>query len=105
MPGLPPFSPDTPANAAASAAFCSSAFDKYILLMSIPRPTASRTDNIAIADVASTEPRSLLLCSACSTGLFFMIPPHQFERRSAREREIDHRHHGLGLASISTALA
>src|SRR6185503_17522674 len=75
-----PFKPDTPANADASAAFCNSVFVKYNRLISTPRPTASSTANIPIADVASTEPRSCLLFSACSTGLFFIDSPSRFER-------------------------
>src|SRR5690349_24759458 len=76
MPAAPPFSPETPANAAASAAFCSSFFERYNLLISIPKPTASSTANIPTAEVARIEPRSRFLFSACSTGLLFMFPPH-----------------------------
>src|ERR1041384_256107 len=88
MPSESPFKPDTPANADASAAFCSSVLVKYNRVISTPRPTASSTANIPIADVASTEPRSRRLFSACSTGLLFMIPPQTFERCSARESEL-----------------
>src|SRR5215213_7605521 len=74
MPGASPVNPETPANAAASAAFWSSALDRYNLLMSMPIPTASSTANIPIADVARIEPRSRFL-STCSTDLFFMFAP------------------------------
>src|SRR5688572_4029066 len=42
--------------------------------MSIPKPTASRTANIAIADVARIEPRSRFL-PACLFDLLFMCFP------------------------------
>src|SRR5215510_9180516 len=43
--------------------------------MSIPKPTASRTANIPIADVARIEPRSRFLLPACLFDLLFMCFP------------------------------
>src|ERR1043165_2165128 len=44
-------------------------------MISTPKPTASRIDNIPIADVASTEPRSRLFFPVCLIVFFVMFPP------------------------------
>src|SRR5215218_5713258 len=86
MPGASPVSPDTPANAAASAAFWSSALERYNLLISMPIPTASSAAIIPIADVARIEPRSRFLFSV--TELCFMFPPNCANEDRLEKKEV-----------------
>src|SRR5687767_15607025 len=70
----------------------------------MPKPTASRTANIPIADVARIEPRSRFLLPACLFDLFFMCFPLCCKRRPIYANNY-HGRTDSGLKSTRSAFA